>query len=102
MEYAKPKYPRYSTYQRNHVILSGREEALEKFLKKTHPKIGQHKLEHGFSSNSEDALTWSCFDLLENYPNIDKVAVLDEILEDSFRPFQDVSPLSFRKRGIAN
>ncbi len=23
-------------------------------------------------------------------------------MEDSFRPFQDVSPLSFRKRGIAN
>ena len=34
----KPKYPRYSTYQRNHVILPGREKALAKFLKKNPSK----------------------------------------------------------------
>lgn len=88
----------YENYRRNHVILPGREEALEAFLKQDYKGM-QHKLKNAVSSNSEDALTWSCFDILANYPSLDKAAALDEILEDSF---QGNSPLSFRERGIKN
>ena len=86
----------YEKYQRNHVILPGREKALETFLKQGYKGM-QHKLKNAVSSNSEDALTWSCFDVLANYPSLDRVSALDEILEDSFR---GNSPLSFRERGI--
>ena len=88
----------YEKYQRNHVILPGREAALDAFLKQDYKGM-QHKLKNAVSSNSEDALTWSCFDILANLPSLDKAAALDEILEDSF---QGIDPLSFRKRGIAN
>lgn len=86
----------YEKYQRNHVILPGREEALESFLKQDYKGM-QHKLKNAVSSNSEDALTWSCFDVLANLPSLDKAAALDEILEDSFH---GNSPLSFKVRGI--
>ena len=59
----------------------------------------QHKLRNAVSSNSEDALTWSCFDVLANLPSLDKAAALDEILEDSFH---GDSPLSFRSRHLTN
>ena len=88
----------YNEYQRNHVVLPGREKALETFLKQYYKGM-QHKLKNAVSSNSEDALTWSCFDILANLPSLDKVAALDEILEDSFH---GISPLCFRSRGIAN
>lgn len=89
---------KYQNYQRNHVTLPGREEALESFIKQDYKGM-KHKIRNAVSSNSEDALTWSCFDILANYPSLDKVAALDELLEDSF---QGNSPLSFRKRGINN
>jgi hypothetical protein len=44
----------------------------------------KHKLKHSFNSNSEDALTWSCFDLLRNLPPTAMIAALDEIFEDAF------------------
>ena len=88
----------YKEYQRNHVVLPGREKALESFLKQYYKGM-QHKLKNAVSSNSEDALTWSCFDILANLPSLDKVAALDEILEDSF---DGINPLCFRSRGIAN
>jgi hypothetical protein len=55
-------YPR-GQYQRNHVIWPGREEALKKFV---HQRYGgqMHKYDNAHSANSEDALTWSCFDSL--------------------------------------
>lgn len=86
----------YEKYQRNHVILPGREEALESFLKQDYKGM-QHKLRNAVSSSSEDALTWSCFDVLANLPSLDKAAALDEVLEDSF---QGSSPLSFKARGL--
>jgi hypothetical protein len=86
----------YKKYQRNHVILPGREGALASFLKQDYKGM-QHKLKNAVSSNSEDALTWSCFDVLASLPSLDKAAALDEILEDSFG---GSSPLSFRTRGI--
>lgn len=88
----------YKDYQRNHVILPGREKALEEFLKQDYKGM-QHKLKNAVSSNSEDALTWSCFDVLANLPSLDKAVALDEILEDSFH---GNSPLSFQSRGLGN
>ena len=88
----------YKAYQRNHVVLPGREDALASFLKQDYKGM-QHKLKNAVSSNSEDALTWSCFDVLASFESLDKAAALDEILEDSF---QGSSPLSFRARGIAS
>ncbi len=88
----------YEKYQRNHVILPGREEALESFLKQDYKGM-RHKQRNAVSSNSEDALTWSCFDVLANFPSLDKAAALDEILEDSFH---GNSPLSFKSRGLEN
>lgn len=86
----------YKEYQRNHVIVPGREDALASFLKQDYKGM-QHKLKNAISSNSEDALTWSCFDILASLPHLDKAAAMDEILEDSFN---GNSPLSFRARGI--
>lgn len=87
----------YEKYQRNHVILPGREKALESFLKQDYKGM-QHKLRNAVSSNSEDALTWSCFDVLTNLPFLDKAAALDELLEDAF---QGNSPLSFKARAVS-
>ena len=89
----------YKRYQRNHVILPGREEALESFLKQTFKGLVHHKLKNAVSSHSEDALTWSCFDILGNLPYLNKAAALDEILEDSFH---GESPLSFCSRNLTN
>jgi hypothetical protein len=86
----------YKDYRRNHVIVPGREDALASFLKQDYRGM-QHKLRNATSSHSEDALTWSCFDVLGSLPHLDKAAALDEILEDAFN---GVSPLSFRARGI--
>lgn len=53
----------YSDYRTNFVVWPGREAALHDFVNQTYG--GQrHKLRHTKSSNSEDALTWSCFDTL--------------------------------------
>ncbi len=71
---------KYKNYQRNHVILPGREEALESFLKQDYKGM-QHKLRNAVSSNSEDALTWSCFDISAHYPTLDKATALDELLD---------------------
>lgn len=74
----------YKDYQRNHVILPGREEALEKFLQQEY-KGQRHKWRHRLNSNSEDALTWSCFDLLSNLTPRKKILALSEIFEDAYQ-----------------
>lgn len=74
---------KYANYQRNHAIIPGREKALEDFLKQGYKGM-QHKWKNGISSNSEDALTWSCFEVIANFPLPKKLAALDEILEDAF------------------
>jgi hypothetical protein len=78
----------YENYRRNHVIYSDREAALDNFLNAT--LNGQnHKMKHACNSNSEDALTWSCFDVLRCLPKCNIVTALDEILEDAYpcKPF---------------
>jgi len=82
----------YKDYQRNHVILPGREEALETFLKQDYGSLKQHKWKNAFNSNSEDALTWSCFDILANLPQDKKINALNEIMEDAY---QGQHPFSF-------
>lgn len=74
---------KYDNYQRNHAIIPGREKALEDFLKQNYKGM-RHKWKNGISSNSEDALTWSCFEVIANFPITKKIAALDEILEDAF------------------
>lgn len=74
----------YDNYQRNHVIFPGREEALEKFLKQGYKGM-QHKWKNGFNSHSEDALTWSCFDVLRNFEFNKKISVLNKIFEDAYQ-----------------
>lgn len=88
----------YKEYKRNHVVLPGREDALASFLHQDYKGM-KHKLRNALSSNSEDALTWSCFDTLGSLPFLDKATALDEILEDSFG---GSNPFSFRARGISN
>ena len=85
---------KYPTYQRNHVIYPGNEKALHTFLNATlerNGKIEKHKLRHGFSSNSEDALTWSCFDVLRHQSHEKIVSALNEIMEDAFEGEVDFS-----------
>jgi hypothetical protein len=53
----------YKDYKKNVVVCPGREAALATFVSQTYGGL-QHKLRHMKSSNSEDALTWSCFDTL--------------------------------------
>ncbi len=71
---------------------------MRSFLKQDYKGM-QHKIANAFSSNSEDALTWSCFDTLAHFPCLDKVIALDELLEDAY---QGKSPLLFRDRGIGS
>ena len=83
----------YKDYLRNHVVLPGREKELEKFLKKDYEGM-HHKWKNRYSSNSEDALTWSCFELLSSLPLNKKIKVLNEIWEDAYQakiesPFSD-------------
>jgi hypothetical protein len=83
----------YKDYLRNHVVLPGREKALEKFLTQDYEGM-RHKWGNRKSPNSEDALTWSCFDLLRNLSLDKKIKVLNEIWEDAYQmkinsPFSD-------------
>ena len=77
----------YKTYLRNHAVYPEREKALHTFLNATLDRNGKqekHKLRHCCSSNSEDALTWSCFDVLRQQPHENMVQALNEIMEDAF------------------
>jgi len=88
---------KYKKYQRNHVVVKGREKALEEFVNSStviNGKRVRHKLKHSYSSNSEDALTWSCFDILRKYKPENLVDALNEILEDSFN---GSNPFDFKK-----
>ena len=53
----------YADFRDNHVIWPGREAALKDFVEQTYGGM-RHKVRPAHSSNSEDALTWSCFDTL--------------------------------------
>jgi hypothetical protein len=74
---------KYTNDQRNHIIIKGREQALIDFLRQDYKGM-QHKGKNGSNSNSEDALTWSCFEVLNYLPLDLKISVLDEIFEDAY------------------
>jgi hypothetical protein len=78
----------YKTYIRNHVVLPGSEKPLHTFLNTilvhSDGTEEKHKLKNALNSNSEDALTWSCFDVLRHQPQEIIVWALNEIMEDSF------------------
>jgi hypothetical protein len=73
----------YDDKKRNHVIWPGREPELKKFLDSTYKGMS-HKQKNAKSSNSEDALTWSCFDVLGQVRGALREKALRELWEDSF------------------
>lgn len=85
----------YKDYRRNHAILPGREAALETFLRQDYKGM-KHKWKNGLSSHSEDALTWSCFDLLAQLPMSKKLTALDELFEDAYQGSHKVLPKNNR------
>ncbi|MBA5628550.1 hypothetical protein [Moheibacter lacus] len=93
----------YTNHERNHAILPGREQELFEFLNASivcNGKAEQHKLKYANNSNSEDALTWSCFDRLRNLPKEKIEVALEEIFEDAFGDFKEINqpvpvPFSF-------
>ena len=89
----------YKTIYENHAYYPDRIDALIDFLNPTinvNGKQTKHKLQHARSSNSEDALTWSCFDALrmQSYEKI--VRALNEIMRDSFENRNDLSCMPFK------
>lgn len=75
--------PRELSLERNHVIWPGREPELKKFVESTYKGMS-HKQKNAKSSNSEDALTWSCFDVLGLVRGALREKALRELWEDSF------------------
>ena len=78
---------KYTSYLRNHAVYPGREKALYDFLNSSivhDGKVEKHKWRHRCNPNSEDALTWSCFDVLRHQPHEKIVQALNEIMEDAF------------------
>lgn len=67
----------------NHVVWPGRENALRSFIQQPYGGM-QHKIRNAHSSNSEDALTWSCFDTLAQVPGEARRQALTDIWELAF------------------
>ena len=73
----------YDDYRDNFVVVPGREAALKAFVNQSY--AGQkHKLKATRSSNSEDALTWSCFDTLNCLPLAHREAALSALWSLAF------------------
>jgi hypothetical protein len=70
----------YDNFRDNHVIWPGSEPDLDKFLGQSF-KGRNHKRKNARSSNSEDALTWSCFDTLANVSPTHRALALEELWE---------------------
>lgn len=68
----------YKDYKKNFVVCPGREAALDTFVKQPYGVL-QHKLRHTKSSNSEDALTWSCFDTLNELRGAPRTSALADL-----------------------
>jgi hypothetical protein len=68
----------FADYRDNHVVWPGRETALAAFVEKTFAGK-KHKLANARSSHSEDALTWSCFDLLAQLPRANAEQAMSEM-----------------------
>ncbi len=73
----------YDDFRDNHVIWPGRERDLVKFLRQSFKGIN-HKMKNARSANSEDALTWSCFDTLANVSQNRRTLALEELWEVTY------------------
>ncbi len=74
---------KYNNYVRNHVVFPIERDRLEIFINSEYQ--GQkHKLKYSVNSNSEDALTWSCFSVLRNLPKENLAEAIKKISEDAF------------------
>lgn len=73
----------YNDYNDNFVVIPGREAALKDFVSQTYAGR-QHKLRATRSSNSEDALTWTCFDTLKCLPPTHRATALVSIWNFAF------------------
>jgi hypothetical protein len=71
----------YDDYRNNHVICPGRESNLNQFFEQSFKGLGHHKKNNARSSNSEDALTWPCFDTLRNLSLSRRALALNELWE---------------------
>lgn len=80
----------YENYRRNHAVLSQSEKELKNFLN------SPYKAKYACNSHSEDAVTWSCFDLLRKFTLPNKIVALDEILEDAFNNGKDRFTCNFK------
>lgn len=67
----------------NHVVWPGREKALRSFIQQPYGGM-LHKVRNAHSSNSEDALTWSCFDTLAQVPDEARRRGITDIWELAF------------------
>jgi hypothetical protein len=74
----------YDDYRDNFVVVPGREAALKAFVSQSYAGQ-QHKLKATRSSNSEDALTWSCFDTLNCLPVAHREAALSALWSLAFQ-----------------
>lgn len=74
---------KYDSLERNHVILPNRLKNLRQFLNSEY-EGHKHKQRHATNSNSEDALTWSCFDYIRNQNPEKQREAIKEIVEDAF------------------
>jgi hypothetical protein len=70
----------YENFRDNHVLWPGREPDLVKFLRQSFKGMS-HKMKNSCSGNSEDALTWSCFDTLANVSQKRRSLALEQIWE---------------------
>jgi hypothetical protein len=73
----------YDDYRDNFVVVPGREAALKAFVSQSYAGQ-QHKVKATRSSNSEDALTWSCFDTLNCLPLAHREAALSALWSLAF------------------
>jgi len=74
---------KYESLERNHVILPNRLRNLRQFLDSEY-EGHKHKQRHATNSNSEDALTWSCFDYIRNQSRKKQRKAIQDIVEDVF------------------
>lgn len=74
---------RYFDPMQNHFVWPGRESALRLFIEQPYGGM-RHKSRNAHSSNSEDALTWSCFDALAQVPEEARRQALTDIWELTF------------------
>jgi hypothetical protein len=70
----------YAKSRDNHVVWPGTDRDLDEFLGQSYKGM-HHKRKNARSSNSEDALTWSCFRTLKSVSQVRRGLALEELWE---------------------